>query len=125
MANAITWFQIPCTDFTRAKRFYETILGITLQEMPAPGMQMAGFPTDPTKGEVGGAIVSGMGVAPSSNGTTVFLNANPNLQVVLERVPAAGGKALMPKTKIEMEGAGYFAMISDTEGNTVGLHSMA
>ena len=42
--------------------------------------------------------------------------------VVLDRVEGAGGKILMPKTAIGMD-AGYFAMISDTDGNTVGLHS--
>ena len=68
----------------------------------------------------------------SSNSTSVasfvysvLLNANPDLQVVLDRVEAAGGKVLMPKTKIEMQDAGHCAMISDTEGNTVGLHSQS
>jgi predicted enzyme related to lactoylglutathione lyase len=44
MANAISWFQIPCADFARGKRFYETILNTTLQDISVPGMQMAGFP---------------------------------------------------------------------------------
>ena len=53
----------------------------------------------------------------------MFLNANPDLQAVLDRVEGAGGTVLMPKTVIPMEGAGVFAMIADSEGNTVGLHS--
>jgi predicted enzyme related to lactoylglutathione lyase len=69
------------------------------------------------------AIVAGEGAVPSATGTAVFLNANPDLQTLLDRVEGAGGKILMPKTAIGMEDAGYFAMISDTEGNTVGLHS--
>lgn len=124
MAHAISWFQIPCRDFARGKRFYETILGVALQDMSAPGMQMAAFPADGQKGEVSGAIVAGEGATPSGEGTTVFLNGGPDLQTVLDRVPAAGGKVLAPKTKIEMEGAGYFALFADSEGNTVGLHSM-
>ncbi|HTX69111.1 MAG TPA: VOC family protein [Thermoleophilia bacterium] len=126
MAPAITWFQIPAADMARATTFYETICGIKLDRLDAgPGMQMASFPADAQAGEISGAIVCGEGAVPSATGTAVFLNANPDLQVVLDRVEPAGGKILMPKTRIEMEGAGHFAMIADTEGNTVGLHSQS
>ena len=126
MAHAITWFQIPATDFERAKKFYETISGVPLEHLISqPNMEMWGFPADAGKSEVGGALVCGEGAVPSPTGTAVFLNANPDLQAVLDRVEGAGGTILMPKTAIEMNDAGYFAMISDTEGNTVGLHSQA
>jgi hypothetical protein len=124
MASAITWFQIPASDIGRAKTFYETICGFSLEKMEAGGeMQMWGFPSDWKNGEVGGAVVAGQGAVPSATGTAVFLNGNPDLQAVLDRVEGAGGTILMPKTAIGMD-AGFFAMISDTEGNTVGLHSM-
>jgi uncharacterized protein len=124
MPHAINWFQIPASDFARAKTFYETICGFSLAQMISqPNMEMWGFPADRSEGEVGGALVCGDGAVPSAAGTVVFLNANPDLQVVLDRVEAAGGKILMPKTAIEMDDAGYFAMIADTEGNTVGLQS--
>ena len=124
MASAITWFQIPATDMARAKAFYEAICGFSLEKLESPPeMQMWSFPADWRGGEISGAVVAGEGAVPSATGTAVFLNANPDLQAVLDRVEGAGGKILMPKTAIGMEGAGYFAMISDTEGNTVGLHS--
>lgn len=124
MASVITWFQIPASDPARAKTFYETICGFELEKMDAgPGMEMWGFPADWRKGEVGGAVVAGEGAVPGATGTVVYLNGDPDLQVVLDRVEAAGGRILMPKTEIGMEGAGFFAMIADTEGNTVGLHS--
>ena len=124
MPSAINWFQIPATDMERARTFYDTICGISLEKMESgsDAMQMWGFPADWQKGEVGGAVISGQGAVPSATGTAVFLNCNPDLQTVLDRVEGAGGKVLMPKTAIGMD-AGYFAMISDTEGNTVGLHS--
>jgi predicted enzyme related to lactoylglutathione lyase len=126
MPSAVTWFQIPASDMARAKTFYETICGLSLEKLDVgPAMEMWSFPADAMKGEVGGAIVCGEGAAPSATGTAVFLNADPDLQVVLDRVEGAGGRILMPKTAIEMEGAGHFAMIADTEGNTVGLHSQA
>jgi uncharacterized protein len=124
MPSALNWFQIPATDGARARTFYETICGVELQELDAgPGMQMWGFPTDWRQGEIGGAIVCGEGAVPSATGTMVFLNGDPDLQAVLDRVEGAGGKVLAPKTQIGMEDAGYFAIIADTEGNTVGLHS--
>jgi uncharacterized protein len=124
LANAVTWFQIPCGNFERGKRFYETILGATLQDMGVPGiMKMAAFPADPEKGDVGGAIVAGPGAVPCGDGTIVFLNPGPDLQVVLDRVGAAGGSVLMPKTQVPMSGGGFFALFVDTEGNTVGLTS--
>ncbi len=124
MAPAITWFQIPATDMARAKTFYETICGLSMEKLDAgPGMEMWGFPSDWRNGEISGAIVAGEGAVPSATGTAVFLNGNPDLQTVLDRVEGAGGKVLVPKTPISDE-AGYFAMIADTEGNTVGLHSM-
>ena len=124
MASAVNWFQIPASDIVRAKRFYETICDCALERLEAgPGMEMWSFAADRQQGEVGGAIVAGEGAVPSPTGTAVFLNANPDLQAVLDRVEGAGGKILMPKTAIGMEGVGHFAMIADSEGNTVGLHS--
>jgi uncharacterized protein len=124
MPSALNWFQIPAADGPRARAFYETICDVGLQElMPGGPMQMWGFPVDASNGEIGGCIVAGEGAVPSAAGTVVFLRGDPDLQVVLDRVEGAGGRILMPKTKIDDE-TGYFAMIADTEGNTVGLHSM-
>ena len=126
MAHAITWFQIPAADMARAKTFYETVCGFGLLPLPEqPGMEMWAFPADGEKDEISGALVCGEGAVPSATGTAVFLNANPDLQAVLDRVEGAGGSILMAKTVIPMEGSGVFAMIADSEGNTVGLHAQS
>ena len=123
MSSTVNWFQIPASDIARAKAFYEAICGFSLEKMEgSPSMEMWAFPADWRSGEIGGAIVGGEGAVPSATGTMVYLNANPDLQVVLDRVAGAGGRVLMPKTAIGMD-SGYFAIIADTEGNTVGLHS--
>ena len=97
------WFEIPCGDFERGKRFYETILGVTLQDVQAPGTEYATFPADRSKGELGGAIVAAEGHVPSTAGTVVYLNAGPDLQVAQDRVEPAGGKVVLPKTQVPME----------------------
>jgi uncharacterized protein len=90
--------------------------------MEMMGMKMAMFPYDGSKGKVGGALVQSQMHKPSSSGSILYLNANPDLQNVLNRVEKAGGQVLMPKTLIDKE-TGHMAFLSDTEGNTIGLHS--
>jgi uncharacterized protein len=120
MINAVNWFEIPVSDMHRAAMFYSAILGISLEAGPASeGYMMATFPTE---GGVDGALVSGEGYVPSTNGTTVYLNGGTDLSQVLDRVEAAGGKVMVPKTAIGEHG--FFAFFLDTEGNKVGLHSM-
>ncbi|MDP1848133.1 MAG: VOC family protein [Solirubrobacteraceae bacterium] len=123
MPSAANWFQIPASDITRAKKFYETICGFSLEQLEMPSnMEMWAFPADRRKGEVGGALVCGEGAVASATGTMVFLNGDPDLQGMLDRVEGAGGRIIAAKTAIGMD-AGYFAIITDSEGNTVGLHS--
>jgi predicted enzyme related to lactoylglutathione lyase len=120
MGGVINWFDIPATNFQRAVRFYETVLGISLIRDNMLGAELAIFPAKP--GEVTGAILARAGVTPGTTGSTIYLKAGNDLSASLERVEAAGGKILHPKTFIK-EDWGYFAIILDTEGNAVGLHS--
>ncbi len=119
-ANALNWFEIPATDIGRAQKFYETIFDVSMQILDMGETQMAMFPAEDSK--VSGAVVKGEYNIPTSGGTLVYLNANPNLQDVLDKVEAAGGKIMAPKTIIS-EDWGYFGVFIDTEGNSVGVHS--
>ena len=121
--NALNWFEIAVTDISRAKKFYEEIFETGMAEMEMMGMKMAMFPNDGTNGKVGGAIVQSENHIPSPSGTIVYLNANPEIQSVLNRIEAAGGNIIMPATMID-EQTGFMAIITDTEGNTVGLHAI-
>lgn len=122
-ANALNWFEIPVSDIARAKKFYETIFNMTMGEMPDMfGMKMASFPIDPMSGKVGGALAQSDMHKPSAEGSVIYLNANPSIQTVLDRIEAAGGKVVMQKTQISPE-IGYMAFFTDTEGNHMGLHA--
>lgn len=120
--NALNWFEIPVTDISRAKKFYEQIFGITMEQQEMMGMQMATFPFENMNGKVSGALVQSSQHKPSADGAKIYLNGNPDLQNILSGIEAAGGKIQMPKTKIS-DDIGYMAFFSDTEGNTVALHS--
>ena len=104
MANALNWFEIPVTDFTRAKTFYETIFGIEIMEMPFPDGRYGMLPADMENGSVGGAIMLAEGFIPSKDGAVVYLNGGEDLNIPLAKVEQAGGKVILPKTAIGSNG---------------------
>lgn len=116
MKNLISWVEIPAIDFNRAVAFYNTLLGIELQVFGSEKEKMGCFPG----GE--GAVFVADGYKPSTDGVIVSLNVEDDLDGAIERVKQNGGKILIPKTKIEVEGRGYFATFIDTEGNKLGLY---
>lgn len=120
--NALNWFEISVADIHRAKQFYETVFGITMEIQEMMGMQMAFFPYEDMNGKVSGGLVQGPMHKPSADGAKIYLNGNPDLSNALANVEAAGGQVLMPKTKISDE-VGFMALFLDTEGNAVALHS--
>jgi uncharacterized protein len=122
MKNAINWFEIPVNDFTRAKKFYEAILGEEIMEMPMPNGKYGIFQADMQNGGIGGGIIQAEGLEPSNKGTIVYLNGGEDLSVSLSKVEHAGGKIVLQKTAIGQNG--FMAHFIDTEGNQVALHSI-
>jgi uncharacterized protein len=122
LSNAIGWFDIPVLDMQRAIAFYSTILEVELQRLTFPnGLQISVFPVE--EGTVSGALSFYPGqYKPSKEGSLVYLNGNPDLQAILDKVENSGGKILMPKSLIS-EHWGHMALLEDTEGNRVALHS--
>jgi len=122
LSNVINWFEIAVTDINRASGFYETILDVKLSYMETKDFKMALFPADGSKGVLGGALAQSPMHHPSAAGVIIYLNANPDLQIVVDKIEKAGGQIVMPKTLIS-EQIGYMAIFTDTEGNTIALHS--
>lgn len=124
MKNAISWFEIPTTDLSRAQKFYEAIFSIEMIAMDMENIKMRMFPLDDMMTQVGGALVESGGFHQPSEtaGPLIYLNANPDVQNILDKVEAAGGKIALPKTEISPE-YGFMAIFIDTEGNRIGLHS--
>lgn len=115
----ITWFEIPTQDFNRAIAFYEAAFEIKLQQEEMDGIANAIFPHQ--EGQAAGALVNGSPYKPSENGVMIYLFTE-QFDPTLDRIQANGGKVVMPKTKIP---PGFIAMFIDSEGNRVGLHSLA
>jgi len=122
--NSLNWFEIPALDIERSRKFYEAIFDIKLEsmEMDAMDMKMATFPFTPGTGKASGAIVQSQMHKPSTDGSIIYLNANPAMDNVLGRIEESGGQIVIPKTNIS-DDIGFMAFFIDTEGNKVALHS--
>lgn len=120
MKNLVAFFEIPAVDFGKAVKFYETVLNCKLSVMECPTEKMAFFPEE--SGRCPGAISSAPDFKPSKDGVLISL-AVKNMEEAISRIEKNGGKILIPKTKIEAEGMGYFSVFIDIEGNRVGLYS--
>ncbi len=125
MKDAISWFEIPASDLDRAQQFYEAIFDVKLDAIDMPNIKMRMFPLDDPMNGVGGAVVDSGGFHKPSvtDGPLIYLNGNPDVQKVMDKVEAAGGKIMVPKTEISPE-YGYMAVFIDSEGNRIGLHSV-
>jgi uncharacterized protein len=120
--HAVNWFEIPVKDMSRAQAFYEKLLATKLHRDTMGEQTLAVFPYDDNA--VGGCLVAGAGIEPSTQGALVYLNAEPSLDAALARVEAAGGRITTPKVQLPGD-MGVFAHVTDTEGNRLGLHALA
>jgi predicted enzyme related to lactoylglutathione lyase len=117
--HVLNWFEIPVKDLNRAKTFYEEVLGIKMQVNEMGESSLAFFTEE--QSVVGGALIKARGMEPCDKGSLVYLNGGDNLEHFLQKVEAAGGKIVLPKTQIGDHG--FIAYFIDTEGNRVAFHS--
>lgn len=121
MKKLIAFFEIPVTDFRRAVDFYETVLGVQLPVFDCETEKMACFTED---GETVGAIsyASDFDFRPSEHGILIHFNCE-DIGQTLEKVVRKGGKVVIPRTKIEADDKGWFAVFIDCEGNRIGIYA--
>jgi len=121
-SHAVAWFEIPVADMARAIRFYNEVLGVSLEAKPFGPAEIAIFPYTPKQG-VGGCLLKADGIVePNRHGAIVYL-PTADLAEPLARAQKAGGEVVIPKTPIG-PGMGFFARFADSEGNVTGLFSM-
>ena len=119
MANQIVWCDIPVKDLDRAIKFYSAILGQTVAKLSMEGMTFGLMP-DADSG-VSGCLVVGEDHQPSTAGPMIYLNCDQRLDAAVAAAEKNGGKILKPKHQIGPHG--FRAVILDSEGNRVALHS--
>ena len=116
MKKLVSFFEIPAADFSRAVKFYEAVLNLKLNVLDCGTEKMAFFPEE--EEVTPGAISWAADFLPSKNGVLVSLNVE-DMEETLSCIKENGGSIVREKTKIESDCRGYFAMFSDSEGNTL------
>jgi len=121
--NPVGWFELYVNDLPRAKAFYQAVFQRELSDLPTwPGndTQMAVFAMDMDATGAAGALVKSPTIKPTPGSTTVYFSC-VDCATEAARAAAAGGKVLQAKMPIGEYG--FIAMVQDTEGNVIGLHS--
>ncbi len=122
--NPVVWFEIYVENIERASKFYEKVFGFKMEDMTDPSDQsvvMKGFPGDMESYGAVGALVKMDGVKAGGNSTIVYFGCE-DCAVEESRVVASGGQVHQAKMSIGEHG--FISLLVDTEGNTIGLHSM-
>ena len=121
MNNPVGWFEIYVQDMTRAKAFYADVFDAQFTPIETPGMQLFAFGMDAASYGASGALVHMPGFDASGNSVLVYFRSE-DCNIEIQKAIAAGGRVQKPKTSIGPNG--HIALIIDTEGNMIGLHSM-
>lgn len=122
--NPIGWVEMPVTDLDRAEKFYADFFGFEMQRQEEKnGYIMSWFPMDMEGYGSGGMLMKGEGYEPSHAGPLVYFTApGGTIEKALVRAAEQGVTIILPKTSIGEHG--FMAVIEDSEGNSVALHSM-
>ena len=120
-SNPVGWFEIYVQDMARAKAFYEKVFDGTLQKLEGPDDEMWAFPMQDDKWGAAGALVRMAGCPSGGNSTMVYFSCD-DCAVEAARVGESGGKVV--REKFSIGPYGFIALVTYTEGNMIGLHSM-
>ena len=122
--NVFGWVEVPVTNMERAIKFYETVFDFKIERHQMGPLDMGWFPYfEEGLGSGGSLVYHSEYYKPSTDGVLVYFTSRAgDLDVELARVEKAGGKVLQKKTLIA-ENYGYMALLIDSEGNRVALHS--
>ena len=121
VTNPVGWFEIYVQDMARARAFYETVFLVSLSRIDTPDIDMWTFPMQSEGYGAPGALVHMPGFDSGANSVLVYFSCT-DCSVEAGRAADAGGKVVRPKFAIGTYG--HIALITDTEGNMIGLHSM-
>src|SRR2546425_820357 len=119
MSNALCWTDIPVTDLERASTFYSAVFGTQLTKQSMPGMEFVLLPHP--ENSVSGCLCTPKDNRPSDHGPLTYLSVEGRLDAAIKAVKQSGGKVVVEKEQIGPYG--FRAVVLDTEGNRVALHS--
>lgn len=129
--NPVGWFEIYVQDMDRARTFYETVFETTLEKLPPPpapegdsqlgSMELWTFSMSQDTYGAPGALIKMEGVPTGAGGTMVYFSCQ---DCAAEAARAADSGGSIFREKMPIGEYGFIAIVKDTEGNMIGLHSM-
>ncbi len=119
--NPVCWFEIYVQDLARAKKFYEAVFKVKLEKLASPGMDMWAFPMEMDRCGAGGSLVKVEGTRSGGNSTLVYFSCE-DCALEESRVEKSGGR--VERKKMSIGEYGFISLVTDTEGNKIGLHSL-
>jgi uncharacterized protein len=123
--NPVGWFEIYVNNMPRAKKFYKAVLGTQFSKLEGPGqppgMEMQAFPMYQNAMGITGALVKMPGLDAGGHNVIVYFMCE-DCSVEAAKAAKAGGALV--KAKMSIGQYGNIALVTDTEGNMIGLHSM-
>jgi uncharacterized protein len=117
MLAKVSLIEIPALDFDRAVDFYTQVFGFSVESYCGEDEKMGMIASD----NVRMAISQAKTFLPSEQGVLISLEV-ADIDEILSKVTNLNCKILHQKTKIEVEGMGWFAIFLDSESNRIGLY---
>ncbi|HEY0511248.1 MAG TPA: VOC family protein [Thermoanaerobaculia bacterium] len=121
MNNPVNWFEIYVQNMERAKAFYEAVLGVQLSKLDSSDIEMWAFPMRQDGSGASGSLVRMPGFPSGGNSVLVYFGC---ADCAAEAAKAARAGGRIQKEKMSIGQYGHIALVIDTEGNMIGLHSM-
>lgn len=115
--NRLVWFDIPVADLDRSAAFYAAVLGIKVHKEKYGDYNFCVL--DHQDGNGGCLVLAPENV--SKAGTLCYLNASGRIRDAVAQVARHGGQVIEPIHPIGPHG--FRAVVIDSEGNRIALHS--
>ncbi|SEL45443.1 hypothetical protein SAMN05216262_11151 [Colwellia chukchiensis] len=119
MENQIVWVDIPVTDLPRAMTFYSAVLNAEVKQEEFEHFTIGLLPHAQTN--VSGCLVPSPAEQIFTSGPLIYFNVNGRLDDAIKKCEMHGGRLV--EEKMSIGGHGFRAIIHDSEGNRIALHS--
>ncbi|HEY2124669.1 MAG TPA: VOC family protein [Chthoniobacterales bacterium] len=123
-ADTLCWTDIPVADLDRAIKFYSAVLGKPVSKQSFENFSYGLLPHEEQNAS-GCLCVASDSVGsinkPSQNGPLIYLSVDGRLDEAIQAVGANGGSVLQGRQPIGPHGVR--AVVLDSEGNRIAMHS--
>jgi uncharacterized protein len=115
--NRAVWFDIPVADLDRAAAFYRAVLGVEVKKESFGNMSFCVI--EHRDGNGGCLVLNKEEIA--AGGVLIYLNVDGRIRDAISKVVPNGGSVVQDTHPIGPHG--FRAVVLDSEGNRVALHS--